>query len=61
MLYNNLLKIGYSVKKTKTYRNKKYNSYVVKAFQRRFRQELINGKPDKECHIISKNLAKKFS
>tara|TARA_B100000401_G_C52641943_1_gene641159 strand:- start:78 stop:821 length:744 start_codon:yes stop_codon:yes gene_type:complete len=58
--YNNLLKIGYSVKKTKTYRNKIYNSYVVKAFQRRFRQELINGKPDEECHIISNNLAKKF-
>ena len=56
IFYNNLLKIGYSVKKTKTYRNKKYNSYVVKAFQRKFRQNLINGKIDQECLLISKNL-----
>ena len=29
---------------------------IIKAFQRRFRQDLINGKIDKECFLISKNL-----
>ena len=31
---------------------------VTKAFQRRYRQELINGKIDQECLLISENLAK---
>ena len=31
------------------------------AFQRRFRQELVNGKIDQECLIISQNLVKKFN
>ncbi len=43
----NLQKIGYSCK------NK---VLITKAFQRRFRQELINGIIDKECIIISKSL-----
>ena len=30
--------------------------YLTKAFQRRFRQDLINGKIDKECLLISKSL-----
>ena len=49
----NLFKIGYrniGLKKLDT------NKFVIKAFQRRFRQELINGKIDKECFLISKNL-----
>ena len=33
-------------------------SYLTKAFQRRFRQDLINGKIDKECFLISKSLKK---
>ena len=61
MFYNNLSKIGYVMKKTENLKNSKFNNYIVKAFQRRFRQELINGKLDKECLIISNNLAKKFS
>ena len=61
MFYNNLSKIGYVIKKTENSKNRKFNNYIVKAFQRRFRQELINGKLDKECLIISNNLAKKFS
>jgi len=61
MFYNNLSKIGYVIKKTENLKNRKFNNYTVKAFQRRFRQELINGKLDKECLIISNNLAKKFS
>ena len=37
----------------------KYMAWVIKAFQRRYRQELINGKIDKECLIISQKLIKK--
>ena len=48
-----LFKIGYSKKVL----NKKT---LVIAFQRRFRQELINGKIDEECLLISQNLAKKL-
>ena len=49
----NLCKIGYvkiSQKKSKK------NQLIIKAFQRRFRQELVNGLIDKECFLISKNL-----
>ena len=46
-----LFKIGYS----KKILNKKT---LVIAFQRRFRQELINGKIDQESLLISQNLAK---
>ena len=52
--FKNLFKIGY----TKKVLNKKT---LVRAFQRRFRQELINGKIDQECLIISQNLVKKFN
>ena len=38
-----------------------YLKYVAKAFQRRFRQELINGKIDQECVLISKNLLKRYN
>ena len=61
MFLNNLSKIGYAMKKNENSKNRKFNNYIVKAFQRRFRQELVNGKIDKECLIISNNLAKKFS
>ena len=55
--YKNLFKIGYLNKNEKV---NKLMSFVIKSFQRRFRQELVNGKIDKECLIISENLAKKF-
>ena len=57
----NLKKIGYSGKVLKelNYNKKKYFKFIIKSFQRRFRQELINGKPDKECLIISNNLISK--
>tara|TARA_Y100000816_G_C26037504_1_gene543264 strand:- start:128 stop:847 length:720 start_codon:yes stop_codon:yes gene_type:complete len=50
----NLTKIGYSFKKNKI------NSilFAIKAFQRRFRPQLINGKSDLECFKIAKNLIK---
>ena len=55
---NNLNKIGY----VKNSNNKKNNNLklVVKAFQRRFRKDLINGLIDRECSLICKNLVKKF-
>ena len=56
---NYLYKIGYSrnFKISKT----RYAKILTKAFQRRFRQELINGIIDKECLLISQNLIKKFN
>ena len=47
-----LNKIGYFVKNLS--KNKKIK--LVKSFQRRFRQKLINGKIDKECLIIAEKL-----
>ncbi len=50
----NLYKIGYNdVKKFNPQKNIKY---LTLAFQRRFRQSLVDGKIDKECLFISKNL-----
>ena len=48
-----LNKIGYFVKSLSN--NKKFK--LVKSFQRRFRQKLINGKIDKECLIIAGKLS----
>ena len=54
----NLHKIGYP---KKIYFNKdKYLKILTSAFQRRFRQELVNGNIDQECLLISNNLIKKF-
>ena len=54
----NLYKIGYS----KNFFKVQLRNYKIltSAFQRRFRQELINGLIDQECLSISKNLVKKF-
>ena len=54
--FNNLNIIGYPKIINSRYKNKKTN--LVKAFQRRFRQNLINGKTDHECFLIAKNLIK---
>jgi len=54
--FNNLFKIGYSKEYPKDKDKKRYLRELTKTFQRRFRQELINGKTDQECLIISKNL-----
>ena len=51
---NNLNKIGYNC--DKGYSNDVKQRLLTLAFQRRFRQELVNGKTDKECLLISKNL-----
>ena len=38
-----------------------YLRKLVKTFQRRFRQELVNGKIDQECLLISVNLLKRYN
>ena len=58
--YKNLFKIGYSKKKPLNINRVKYLRELAKAFQRRFRQELVNGKIDRECLLISKNLVGEF-
>ncbi len=56
IFFKNLYKLGYCrIKKVNLLKNKKY---LLEAFQRRFRQDLINGKLDKECFFISKSLLK---
>ena len=59
--FNNLFKIGYSKKTPKSLNKVKYLKSLTKAFQRRFRQELINGKIDRECLLISINLLKRYN
>ena len=51
-----LNKIGYCFSTKK----KSFFIRTVKAFQRHYRKELINGLLDKECLTIAKNLAKKL-
>jgi len=60
LFLNNLFKIGYSKKVPKNVSKIRYIAFVIKAFQRRYRQGLINGKIDKECLLISNNLIKKL-
>ena len=50
----NLHKIGYN--NIKGLNTNIDNKYLTKAFQRRFRQSLIDGKVDRECFLISQNL-----
>ena len=56
MFFNNLHYIGYPrINSSKN--NKK--TKLIKSFQRKYRQNLINGKIDQECLLITKNLIKK--
>ena len=52
----NLNRIGYNYIRGINY--KKNVKFLTLAFQRRFRQNLVDGKIDRECLIISKNLIK---
>jgi N-acetylmuramoyl-L-alanine amidase len=61
IFFNNLFKIGYSKKYPKDKSKDKCLRELAKAFQRRFRQELVDGKIDQECLIISKNLIKLYN
>ncbi len=54
----NLYKIGYS--QNFKISQIKFTKIITKAFQRRFRQSLINPKIDQECLSISENLVKKL-
>tara|TARA_Y100001970_G_C14014256_1_gene740102 strand:+ start:180 stop:818 length:639 start_codon:yes stop_codon:yes gene_type:complete len=54
----NLYKIGYPKKLNEN--NSNYFKMLIKAFQRRFRQKLINGTIDQECFDISNNIVKKL-
>tara|TARA_B110000027_G_scaffold1499_1_gene1272 strand:+ start:2005 stop:2742 length:738 start_codon:yes stop_codon:yes gene_type:complete len=57
--FSNLFKIGYSKKIINDQNKDRFFKDLTKTFQRRFRQELINGKIDRECLLISENLLKK--
>ena len=59
--FKNLSKIGYSIKSPTKLKKDQFLNLNTCAFQRRFRQELVNGKIDQECLIISQNLVKKFN
>ena len=59
--FNNLFKIGYSKKTLADMNKAKYLIELTKTFQRRFRQELVDGKIDQECLLISKSLIKVYN
>ena len=59
--FKNLSKIGYPIKSPTKLKKDQFLNLITCAFQRRFRQELVNGKIDYECLIISQNLVKKFN
>ena len=63
MFIKNLIIIGYPIQKSRNLKlfSEKNLNLITKAFQRRFRQDLISGVIDKECLIISHNLAKKLN
>ena len=61
LFFNNLFKVGYSKKTPKDLSKNRYLRDLTKAFQRRFRQEMINGIIDQECLLISKNLIKIYN
>ena len=54
--YKKLKKIGYWFPS----KNKKSSVKIIKAFQRHFRKELVNGILDKECLTIAKDLSKRL-
>ena len=58
--FNNLFKIGYLKKFPKNTGKEGYLNCIIEAFQRRYRQDLIDSKIDQECLLISQNLMKKF-
>ena len=60
LFINNLFKIGYSTKFSKNMNKDKHLKNITKAFQRRYRQDLIDSKIDQECLLISQNLMKKL-
>ena len=57
LFMKNLIKFGYPYKHIIMKNKLKNNKIFIKAFQRRFRPELINGNIDKECLLIMNKLA----
>ena len=61
LFFNNLFKVGYSKNIPNDLSKSRYLRDLTKTFQRRFRQELINGVIDQECLLISKNLIRIYN
>ena len=61
LFFNNLFKIGYSKKFPISLDKARYLKEIIKTFQRRFRQELVNGNIDQECLLISENLIERYN
>ena len=61
LFLTNLFKIGYQKKflYNSNFNRISFDQIISKAFQRRFRPEIINGKIDQECLLIGQNLVKK--
>jgi len=61
LFLTNLFKIGYQKKflYNSNFNHVSFDQIISKAFQRRFRPEIVNGKIDQECLLISQNLLKK--
>mgnify|MGYP001305235449 FL=1 len=61
LFLTNLFKIGYQKNflYNSNFNHIRFDQIISKAFQRRFRPEIINGKIDQECLLISQNLVKK--
>ena len=59
LFLRNLFNIGYQKKISSNSNYRSFEKIITKSFQRRFRSEIVNGKIDKECLIISQNLLKK--
>ena len=55
LFYLYLKKIGYCFNKKRL----NHSKFIIKAFQRRYRSKIIDGKIDKECFEIAKNLIKR--
>ena len=61
IFFRNLYKIGYSKTFPKNIGRNKYLRELIKTFQRRFRQELVDGKIDQESLLINKCLIKAYN
>ena len=61
LFLTNLFKIGYQKKflYNSNFNRISFDQIISKAFQRRFRPKIVNGKIDQECLLISQNLVKK--
>ncbi len=61
LFLTNLFKIGYQKKflNNSNFNHISFDQIISKAFQRRFRPEIVNGKIDQECLLISQNILKK--